>query len=146
MNIIKTKKRIKERGAVLLISILVASVALTVGFGVYNRTYKELLFASFWRQTQIAFLSADAGLECAMFWEIHPAYPASCFGHTIIDWTPGQAGNFDLDIPDSGCVNIKIAWDGTATTTEARGYNKSCLIKQAGTDPRIVERGFSFSL
>ncbi|MHB1118015.1 MAG: hypothetical protein ACYCZ7_00580 [Minisyncoccota bacterium] len=41
------KSTIQKRGAILLISILVSSVALAVGFGVYNRAYKVLLFGSF---------------------------------------------------------------------------------------------------
>ena len=144
------KKQLQKKGAVLLIAILVSSVALAVGFGVYNRTYKELLFASFWKQTQIAFSSADAGLECALYWELHkPVAPAvaACFGVDIptSDWTPGDEGNFNRSVPGAGCVNIKIAWNPDplvlATTTEARGYN-TCDV----TNPRRVERGLGFSL
>lgn len=140
----------QSRGVVLLIAILVSSVALAVGFGVYNRTYKELLFASFWKQTQIAFSSADSGLECALYWELHPAQ-ATCFNITIplATWTPGNATlptGFNLDTPNGGCVNIRIAWNGTSTTTEARGYNASCAAVGAGTNPRVVERGLGFSL
>lgn len=142
-----------KKGAVLLIAILVSSVALAVGFGVYNRTYKELLFASFWKQTQIAFSSADAGLECALYWELHkPVAPvlASCFGTEIptTTWVPGDAANFNLDVPGGGCVNIEIS-GVLPTITLARGYNtpydagtSSC----DNTNPRRVERGLGFSL
>lgn len=137
-----------KKGAVLLIAILVSSVALAVGFGVYNRTYKELLFASYWKQTQVAFSSADAGLECALYYELHPTItPVMCFNTEILSttWTPGEAtalGGFNLDVPSAGCVNIRIAWNGTATTTVARGYNDAC----GSTNPRRVERGLGFSL
>lgn len=135
-----------KRGAVLMIAILVASVALAVGFGVYNRTYKELLFASYWKQTQVAFSSADAGLECVMYWELHPGSggfnSASCFGATIPDWDPLATGTFNLNVPGSGCVNINVFLNAGATTTEARGYNDAC----GSTNPRRVERGLGFSL
>jgi len=137
----------KQKGAVLLIAILVSSVALTVGFGVYNRTYKELLFASFWKQTQIAFSAADEGLECVLYYQIHTTVsPVTCFGVTIAPatWTPGNSttgSGFNLDVPSGGCVNIRVAWNGTATTTEARGYNDAC----GSTNPRRVERGLGFS-
>jgi len=137
-----------KKGAVLLIAILVASVALAVGFGVYNRTYKELLFGSYWRQTQIAFSSADSGLECALYYEHHTATtPVTCFGNTILPatWTPGNLtlpAGFNLDVPDAGCVNIKIFMVGLATTTEARGYNDAC----SSGNPRRVERGLGFVL
>lgn len=142
-----------KKGAVLLIAILVASVALAVGFGVYNRTYKELLFASFWKQTQIAFASADTGLECALYWELHPATPATCFGNqtvTGLSWpSPDMFGSFEKDIDTNGpCVKVTIAWNAllSATTTESKGYNASCAVVNAGTNPRIVERGLGFSL
>lgn len=138
------KKKSKQKGAVLLIAILIASVVLAVGFGVYNRTYKELLFASFWKQAQTAFSAADSGFECAMYWELHPTTPATCFGQTVSTgtWTPGGVGTFQADtITGGGCVKVTIAWSGTATTTTSRGYNASCAVVTAGTDPRIVERG-----
>lgn len=141
-------KNSQKRGAVLLIAILVSSVALAVGFGVYNRTYKELLFASFWKQTQIAFSSADAGLECALYYELHTTVsPVTCFTKTIepATWTPGNlttAGGFDLDVPSGGCVNIRIFMNAGATTTAARGYNDACN----STNPRRVERELWFSL
>ena len=61
-----------KKGAVLLIAILMASVMLTVGWGVYQRTYKEIYFASFWKQTQRAFSGADIGLECALYRDLNP--------------------------------------------------------------------------
>lgn len=146
------KIKSQKNGVVLLMAILIASVALAVGFGVYNRVYKELLFASFWKQTQVAFSSADSGLECALYWELHPSSPATCFGQNIgstlygATWTPGSLGAFNVDVPGSGCVRVTISFVGTATTTEARGYNVSCADLSAGTSPRIVERGLGFSL
>lgn len=145
------KKTTRKKGAVLLIAVLVASVALAVGFGVYQRTYKELLFGSYWRQTQIAFSSADSGLECAMYWLLHPggggAGTANCFGSVISGWDPKvQTGNFNLTVPGAGCANVVIAWDPTvlpagATTTVVKGYN-DCII----TNPRSVERGLGAAL
>lgn len=142
-----------KKGAVLLIAILMSSVALAVGFGVYNRTYKELLFASFWKQTQIAFSAADSGLECMLYWQLHPstgspAGSAQCFGPTVPGWTPPNAttGSIDIDVPGGGCANVTVAWDGAknATTTVAHGYNNSCATK--GTNPRTVERGLGVAL
>lgn len=147
MNNSQKKSNGANRGAVFLIAMLVASVALAVGLGVYNRTYKELLFASFWKQTQTAFASADAGLECALYWDIHPLANASCFTQTVsgqvtqvIPWTPGFAGSFDANV-GTGCVHVDITKVGSApvpvaTTIQAHGYN-TCNI----ADLRRVERG-----
>lgn len=140
----------QRRGAVLLIAILVSSVALSVGLGVYNRTYRELLFSSFWKQTQIAFAAADSGLECAMYWIQNPGV-VTCFGSPILGWDPVlQTGGFTVDIVSGvgPCVIVATAWDAglSATTTTARGYNVSCSSVTAGTNPRIVERGLRVSI
>lgn len=156
------RKTTQQKGAVLLIAIVVSSVVLAVGFGVYNRVYKELLFASFWKQTQVAFAAADAGLECALYWDQHPlggavthfptpattapaTKPFSCFGSNI-NWNldvGSPAGNvatstFSNVVIANGCVDVTVAKDWNASTTAifARGHNTCSL-----SDPRRVERG-----
>lgn len=144
-----SKTSSKQRGVVLLIAVLVASVVLAVGIGVYQRTYKELYFSSFWKQTQLAAAAADSGLECALFWELHPADlvsgKAQC-SLSYFPWNPAALSpwSFDLDTDGGGCASVTIikpALSGLSTHIEARGYNSTCLVKEAGTNPRIVERG-----
>lgn len=137
-----------NKGSVLLIAILVGGVALAIGLGVYDRTYKELLFTSFWKQTQIAFSAADSGLECALYWELHPGAggigSAKCFGGAVNGWDPKVGtGSFQIDLVSGvgPCVKVDVGGSGVATTTTARGYNVSCADVTAGTNPRIVERG-----
>ena len=145
MNTLREKNYTsRNHGAVLLIAILVSSVALAVGIGVYNRTYKELLFASFWKQTQVAFGAADAGLECALYWDLHQigATSASCFGGQVFladgvtPWNPSLNGSASLSVTTPLCVTIEITKNAGATTIKSRGYN-SCSL----TNPRRVERG-----
>jgi len=141
----KTKQKLSkvgysQRGAVLLIAMLVASVALSVGFGVYNRTYKELLFASFWKQTQVAFSAADSGLECVLYWDTRVPQPASatCFGSAVTGWNPSGNTSTNFTISSPVCVSIEITKNATAplTTIKARGYNTCDTMS-----PRRVERG-----
>ena len=123
------KKKTKQSGAVLLIAIMVSSVVLAVGFGIYQRTYKQLLLGSFWKQIQIAFSAADAGLECAVYWDKKYPNPtgsdlASCFGTSFV-WdvslpddtspvyieklsNPGGAGSSGLLSVQGGCVEINV--------------------------------------
>ncbi|MEK7148345.1 MAG: hypothetical protein AAB770_00325 [Patescibacteria group bacterium] len=139
----KNITKIRKRGVVLLIAILVSGVTLAVGIGVYNRVYKELLFASFWKQTQVAFSAADAGLECALYWDLHPpaSGDVSCFGGALFAWSTSTSP-FVLPLNTAvsgGCVNVSIVRSGSPlflTTIESRGYN-TCDI----TNPRRVERG-----
>lgn len=137
------KKVSSERGVVLLVAVLISSVVLVVGMGIYQRTYKELYFSSFWKQTQAAATAADSGVECALYWAFHTTGGmATCFGNNLT-WPPGyttESGGNDMGTY-SGCVKVTITWDGAATTTTARGYNDTCTVVDAGTNPRTVERG-----
>ncbi len=129
-------------GAVLLMAVMMASVMLSVGLGVYQRTYKQLVFASYWKQTQIAFAAADGGLECAIYWDLRPGTSPACFGSSVSGWTTGSAANFEANT-SGGCVKVAIAKNVVAplTTIESRGYNDAC----GSTNPRRVERALRIS-
>ncbi|MEK7568799.1 MAG: hypothetical protein AAB497_01660 [Patescibacteria group bacterium] len=163
MNI---KKEIKKGGAVLLIAIMVSSVVLAVGFGIYQRTYKQLLLGSFWRQIQIAFAAADAGLECAVYWDkkipAGTSGTARCFEKDFT-WSvtlpddpspayvtalssPGDSGGTGQLSVQGGCVEITIGkvYNPSPTATNPRkwtyidvaGYNDAC----GSTNLRRVNR------
>ncbi len=57
------------RGFTLLISIILASVALSIGLALLDISYKQSILASSSKQSQISFYNADAALECALFWD-----------------------------------------------------------------------------
>lgn len=134
----------KKKGVALLIALLISSVALAVGVGVYNRSYKELVISSFWKQAQIAFSAADAGLECAMYWDKNKTPSPTCFNGPLGTWNPTQnlplASFSDIPVGD-GCVSVTIekglATDGvtTITTIKSRGRN-TC----SSNVLRLVER------
>lgn len=143
MKIFQKKKgdRKEERGVALLIAILIGSIALSVGLGVYNRTYKELIFASFWKQAQTAFAAADSGLECAIYWDTHPATNFTCFGNPSAVWPVASVGvpqTISMNVAE-GCASVEIIKNASAplTTIKSRGTSSAC-----GTTPaRRVERG-----
>lgn len=131
-----------KKGATLLIAVIMASVMLSVGLGVYQRTYKELYFSSFWKQVQLAFAAADSGFECALYWDLHPPTSpaqASCSGGTPFDWQSGSWSLPDIVILGGGCAKVTITKPspgGSSVRLESRGYN-TCDT----TNPRRVERG-----
>lgn len=159
MNQILRRNSSSKRGVTLLIAVLLTAAVLGVGLGVYQRTYKEALFASFWKQTQIAAAAADGGLECALYWDLHTSSldssgNATCFNSALIKWNPSSfsvtsPGFWSFQAPLAGgkCVKVTITkytpilpTDPT-TKIEARGYNAPCSDVDAGTNLRIVERG-----
>ncbi len=131
-----------KRGAALLMAVLISSVMLSIGIGVYQRTYKQLVFSSFWKQMQIAFAAADGGLECALYWDLRPgALSPTCF-RVATGWAPGSATvatGVNL-VTSGGCVNVTITKPSPLapylTRIDSRGYNDAC----GSTNPRRVER------
>lgn len=132
-----------QGGAALLVAVLMTSVMLSVGLGVYQRTYKELYLSSFWKQTQIAFAAADAGLECALYWDLHQATNYTCFNNSSA-WSSVNPGTWtlpDLTITGGGCAKVTITKPsptGSSSRIESRGYN-TCDTN----NPRRVERALS---
>ena len=58
-----------KKGMTLFIAIVIMSILLFISFAVVNITIKGTLFASSGRDSQYAFYAADAGLECAIYWD-----------------------------------------------------------------------------
>jgi hypothetical protein len=59
----------RKNGFALLLSLIVTSILLTVGLGVSEIAFREILLSSFGNQSEIAFYAAETGLECALYWD-----------------------------------------------------------------------------
>lgn len=62
---------IQKRGFVLAFSLLISSIVLALAFGIFNILLKQIVLTSSARDSQIAFYAADAGAECALYWDTH---------------------------------------------------------------------------
>jgi hypothetical protein len=71
----------KEGGYILLITVLLISIFLAIGLSVFTIGIKELILASFIRESRKAFAVADRAVECTLYWD--RAYPANGFAYTI---------------------------------------------------------------
>ena len=58
-----------RRGFTLLISIILASVALVVGLALADVAYKQVVLSSTARNSQVAFYRADSAMECALYYD-----------------------------------------------------------------------------
>lgn len=89
-------KKNKRNGFTLLLSLLVISIILSVSFGVFDVMTKELKLSGIGRESQISFYAADAGIECAYFWDIkHPGLIESAFDLDINDIYSVKCGGKD---------------------------------------------------
>jgi hypothetical protein len=59
----------KNKGYILLMSVLVASIILAISLGVYALSIKDLILAGYLKDSAIAFGAADKGIECALYWD-----------------------------------------------------------------------------
>src|SRR3989338_5580655 len=116
---IKFKKRNMcktEHGFVLLYAVLVASIALSIGLSLYCITIKELIISSSSRDSQLAFYAADAGAECALYWDVQekafstttPTNTITCAGSSMVVGG-GTISNFSISsFPNGACVDVMV--------------------------------------
>lgn len=139
-----------QRGFTLLIAVILASVALSLGIALLDIAYKQVVLASAARQSQNAFYRADTAMECALYHDqVEDAFAYSDAFATIecalteISVTSSQnngirRSTFDMPCETgegvAGQVTILKA-DDAATAIYASGYN-TCDVD----NPRRVER------
>ncbi|MCE9585466.1 hypothetical protein K8Q94_02495 [Candidatus Nomurabacteria bacterium] len=161
-NMDYVKKFKKNNGFVLLFAILLSSMIMAIALGVSNIALKELKFSISAKDTNDAFLSADTGIECALYldrslFDINGTQK-SAFGEsgTLIP-APGCANisgfdfssntgswNFALtNLGSSGksCVNINVS-KNQSTIIDAYGYNTDSILNDNLCTPgyNAVER------
>lgn len=156
----KMKKQ-RQRGFTLFIAIIVMGTLLLVAAGVTNLALKQAFISTSGRLSQNAFYAADAGMECALYWDVNNPAGVSAFATTsspssIIcnsdSSTVGGLGGegfyspvthtFSFDFSTQGdpycavvTVNKAYVSGVLKTTVESKGYN-TC----DPTNPRRVER------
>jgi len=69
-----------SRGFALLYSVIVISLILTIAINISNTTFKQGILSGLAKDSQIAFYQADAGAECALYYDV--ALLAFPFGST----------------------------------------------------------------
>ncbi len=157
-----------RRGFALLVAVLISSVVLAVGLSMLNITLKQFVFSGVGRESEIAFYAADAGMECALYWDASlaggifdlsapSATSFSCMGVNNTAPSGGSSGvskEFQYDWQSSGqpvCTKMSItkylgpdapsghSCDTGATCTEIESRGYNRACSQLNS-PRVVER------
>ncbi len=159
----KTKKT--ELGFTLLLSLLITSIILSIGLGVFDIIIRETILSGSGMESQKAFYAADTGAECSLYWDLkHPGFTDSVFA-TSSDSVPPTSGvlcneediattwsitgltpttattEFKLNLANGSCVDVFVIKDSGAVKIESRGYNLAC----DSVDRRKVERALRVS-
>lgn len=98
----KTSYRKKE-GFILLLTVLVTSVILAISFSIFRISLKELIMASFLKNSAQAFVAADRGIECALFWDRAPAPANPQGGITYSIFATSSAYQVPTNINNATC-------------------------------------------
>lgn len=91
---------IQKKGFVLAFSLLISSIVLVLAFGIFNILLKQIILTGSAKDSQIAFYAADAGAECALYWDTHTSRDPGGFPNQQFPYS--YTGMFGLseDNPD----------------------------------------------
>jgi len=123
-------KTSKQKGFTLLLSLLVISIILSVSFGVFDIMTKELKLSGIGRESQISFYAADAGIECAYFWDIkHPGFGDSAFdldNNNVAFIKCGENGVSETSFEDNGDDGVRETSSFNFDMGEIGNKNEKC--------------------
>lgn len=162
-------------GFVALFAVLVSSIVLTISFGLLNIAIKEIILSSSGRESQFGFYAADAGAECALYWDvkgltgigdsIFPTSTASVSSYSNIkcnnqDITEGRSigginfSAWSLDETPTAATTtfwFSVVSEKACSKVEVSKNGNSTKIQSYGyntcnfSDPRVIERGIRVS-
>lgn len=158
-----TLHSVSSAGFTLLIASLIGSILLTLAIFMTSIAQKEVLLSTLGRDSQYAFYAADAGAECALYWDFRGAFDPNtathipeCSGQVVGEYIPSiSTDTSDLVVGGQGygvpstitfeqnnrCVItdiVKLQVNGAdQTVINSRGYNLPCTITD---NPRRLER------
>ncbi|MFZ2149818.1 MAG: LamG domain-containing protein [Minisyncoccia bacterium] len=144
-----------NKGFVILFAVTISAILLSIALGVANIAQKEIKFGTSAKETNNALFAADAGIECALFYDKSaPANNAftgtasmTCGGGSITPTDTGNFWSFALVGLGSGQSCAKVTVDKRIfpiTTIISKGFNVSnnaC----SSVNPNQVERELKVS-
>lgn len=155
----KLSKQIKkinsnQSGFVVLFTVLISVIVLVMALGIFNVALKETELTVSAKESNFAFYSADAGSECALYYDLKqnafiPLAPVTpeCRDGLVSDFTvlSPTLFRFEFDVSDRGCAKVEVNKnfdiDGVSyTRIISQGYNIDCARVDTYDDNRIVER------
>ena len=137
-----------KQGITLFIAVSIASIVLVLVINILNIAIREIQISGFLRESQEAFYAADAGLECALYYDVFDAsttFPEpgdppvsgniNCVGTNILYSSTDNGSvavtSFALQFSDTdtntGCAAVTVSKNSSTgkTTVESRGVNKN---------------------
>jgi len=119
-----------KQGFVLLFAVLVTSIVMAISLGIFSLIIKELKLSGASRESQRAFYAADAGTECAFYWDIHERLFSTTTSNLIqcagdsMSVGGGFVSDFVLTFDNGTCVDVRVdKTNESQTVVTSRGHN-----------------------
>lgn len=139
-----------DHGYALLLAVLIINIILAMSLGIFSISLKELILASFLKDSQKAFSAADRAMECALYWD--RAYPQNGMPYTIFPTSSAYVdvplGSPDIVLCDgvhirvnaeSGWVSAPLtATDGTTNFTMQFGDGTCSSVTSLESDNEVT--------
>lgn len=132
----------KNKGIALIFSLIIVNIALAVGLTVFSLIVGGFPLADIVKNSQKAFYAADAGAECAFYWDRQDAFKPvagtiSCLEKNDVALLFNEDDNiiFDLNLENDSCVDVTVDKSGASgfkTVITANGHS--------GCDPGTANR------
>lgn len=115
-----------------MIVLLLISIVLVVGLGVFDIILGEIILSIAGRESQKSFYAADSGIECALYWDLKQlsfnssSYTINCAGKEIQGNIVASTTTFDLTFDNNACARVTVdKANPPQTILTSRGYNIS---------------------
>lgn len=147
----KSALRRRQRGFVILFTVLISSIILAIAIGISNISLGEVLLSASAKEGNTSFYAANSGAECALYWDrIENAFdsspPESASGEDVLcndQLIPSLSFELELN-NNTNCARVTvnkgvfIDGEGPFTRIESLGYNVPCDSIQG--NPKAVQR------
>lgn len=135
----KGHRRSKKGGYMLLLAMLVSSILLAIALGIHSIGLKEIMLASFAKNSEVAIAAADRGLECGLYWDA--GYPQNGRRYTVFATSTGGGGYGEYR-----GAGIGSEPGGVLCQTGAGAVDISSVWTHSGAGNKHYETKFSYDL
>ena len=140
----------KNKGTALFLTGVIISIALAVGIGVSTISFRELRITRTILPSFQAFYAADAGVECAYYWDDQDpslskygptqtsSFSIACLGNNnAVTYSMSGSGariyTFDtMDLDNGTCVDVTVRVRENVTDTDGNLFSRCLRIDSFG--------------
>lgn len=104
-----------NKGFTLLFAVLVSVLLIAIGASMITIALRQVVLSGAGRESQFAFYAANTGIECALYWDIHPKNQGD---GTVLYTFPANGQDLRDDFSGVTCDGGQIK-DGTGFSNDA---------------------------